>query len=255
MVIYLDLVLILNFTVDFMLILGTNRLCGFPAGIPRAAGAATLGAIYAAGAMLRCFRFLGSGFWRIVFLMLMGIVAFGLNKSAWKRTAIFLLLSMAMGGIALGLDKGGVSALILSALSVWLLSRLGFGGTVGGREYVSIMVTEGDRNVTVIALRDTGNTLRDPVTGEQILILGPDAAKKLLDLSTDDLRRPTETMLNRPGLRLIPYTAVGQPGGLLLAKRFANVKVGEREGRALVGFAPEEIGPGQVYQALAGGSI
>ena len=50
MKIYLDLVVILNFLVDFLLLLGTNRLSGFPASPLRAAAAAALGALLATAA-------------------------------------------------------------------------------------------------------------------------------------------------------------------------------------------------------------
>lgn len=257
MIVYLDLVLLLNFLVDFLLILGTNRLSGFPAGAKRAALGAGIGTVYACGCLLPRFRFLGSTFWLLTFLALMGAAAFGLNKSAWKRTGIFILLSMAMGGIALGLNKTDFSALLLAGLGVWALSRIGFGGRIGGKEYIPITITENGKTISVIALKDTGNSLRDPITGEQVLILGPEAAERLLDLPREELQHPMETMLRLPGrgLRLIPYSAVGQPGGMLIGKRFRNVKIGEHRGSALVAFAPEKIGAGQMYQALAGGNL
>ena len=257
MIVYLDLVLLLNFAVDLLLILGTNRLSGFQPGLLRGTMASVLGAMYAACCLLPRFSFLGSTFWRFVFLGLMGMIAFGLNRSAWKRTGIFVLLSMAMGGIALGMGKSDFSVVLLSALGVWVLSRIGFGGSVGGKEYIPITITQGDRTVSVIALKDTGNSLRDPITGEQVLILGPEAAERLLGLSSEQLSNPMETMIANTGsgLRLIPYNAVGQPGGMMLGKRFGDVKLGERRGSALVAFAPEKIGAGQVYQALAGGNI
>ena len=257
MIVYLDLVLLLNFAVDLLLILGTNRLSGFQPGLLRGTMASALGAMYAACCLLPRFSFLGSTFWRFVFLGLMGKIAFGLNRSAWKRTGIFVLLSMAMGGIALGMGKSDFSVVLLSALGVWVLSRIGFGGSVGGKEYIPITTTQGDRTVSVIALKDTGNSLRDPITGEQVLILGPEAAERLLGLSSEQLSNPMETMIANTGsgLRLIPYNAVGQPGGMMLGKRFGDAKLGERRGSALVAFAPEKIGAGQVYQALAGGNI
>lgn len=257
MTVYLDLVAALNFSVDLLLILGTNRLSGFPVGLSRGLWASGLGAVYAAVCMLPGFSFLGSTFWRLVFLGLMGMIAFGLNKSAWKRTGIFILLSMAMGGIALGMGKSNLPVLVLSAGAVWLLSRIGFGGSVGTKAYIPVTITEGDRRISVIALKDTGNSLRDPISGEQVLVLGPEAAERLLKLSSAELSRPMETLMERRerGLRLIPYNAVGQPGGMLLAKRFADVKIGEEHRCALVAFAPEKIGVGQVYQALAGGNI
>lgn len=257
MAVYLDLVILLNFLVDLLLLLGTNRLTGFPPGLKRAVPAALLGALYAGACMIPEVSFLGSTLWRAVFLGLMGCVAFGCNRGALKRTGIFVLLSMAMGGIAMGFGRSDFMMLLLSGMAVWCLCRVGFGKNVGGREYVPVAVTEGERSATVIALRDTGNALRDPITGEQVLVLGPEAARKLTGFTQEQLGRPLETMLANPkqGLRLIPYSAVGQPGSMLLAKRFQNVKVGDRRGSAIVAFAPERIGVGDVYQALTGGAF
>lgn len=256
MAVYLDLVMGLNFGVDFLLLLGSNRLSGFPPGYGRTAAAAALGAVYAGACLLPGFHFLGNTLWRLVFLGLMGVIAFGFHVSAWKRTGIFVLLSMALGGIAVGLDRGTLGQLLLGALGVWLLCRVGFGRRVGGREFVPITVIHGDRSASVVALKDTGNSLRDPVTGEQVLIFGPEAAGKLLQLTREQLLSPLQTLTENPGagLRLIPCSAVGNSGSMLLAKRFSSVRIGDRPTNALVAFAPERIGVGDVYQALAGGN-
>ena len=57
------------------------------------------------------------------------------------------------------------------------------------------------------------------------------------------------------GFRLVPYRSLGTDGGMLIAKRFTDVRIGQKRTRALVAFAPERIGQGDVYQALAGGAI
>lgn len=257
MTIYLDLVMALNFSVDLMLLLGTNRLSGFPSGWKRCVLAAVLGAVYSGACLLPGFRFLGNTLWRMVFLGLMGAIAFGLDPGALKRTGLFVLLSMAMGGIALGFGRSDVWMLLVSAAMVWLLCRVGFGKRAGGREFVQVVIPSDAGRVRLTALRDTGNTLTDPVTGGQVLIVGPDAAAELTGLTREQLTSPVQTMLGHPvaGLRLLPYSAVGQPGAMLLAKRFAGVKVDKREGSVLVAFAPERIGNGDVYQALTGGTV
>lgn len=255
MTVYLDLVMGLNFAVDFLLLLGTNSLAGFPPGVRRNLWASALGAVYGAGCLLPGMSFLGNSFWRLVFLALMGAVAFGLGKDAWKRTGIFILLSMALGGMALGLNQRGIPALLLAAAVVWWLSRMAFGNRIGGRQYVEVTVTEGERTASAVALRDTGNTLSDPITGEQVLILGPEAAKKLLGLEEAELLAPLEAMLSHPGkgYRLIPYRAVGRGGSMLLAKKFSQIRIGDVQRSGIVAFAPERIGVGQMYQALVGG--
>lgn len=249
MSVYLDLVMLLNFLVDLLLLLGTDRLSGFPVDGKRAALAAFLGAVYSGACLLPGFWFLSNTLWRLVSLGLMASVAFGWDKSAVKRGGIFILLSMALGGIALGFGEGSFPMLVLSAAGVWLLCRVGFGGTVG-QEYVPVEIFHDGRSMKLTALRDTGNTLRDPITGEPVLILGADAAMKLCGLTERQLRDPMDTMLTCPGFRMIPYRAVGQPAGMLLAKRFAQVKLGERRQSLLVAFAPEVIGRGSCFQAL-----
>lgn len=255
MTVYLDLVMVLNFLVDFLLLLGTNRLAGFPSGGWRCAGAALLGSIYSGACLLPGFRFLGNLLWRCVSLCLMGVAAFGCNAAALKRGGIFLLLSMSMGGIALSLGRGDMLSLILCALICLLLSLVSFGGQVGGREYVPLKIAYNGHCASFLALKDTGNSLKDPVTGEQVLIVSAEIASRLTGLTVQQLRHPLETLVVHPipGLRLIPYRSVGNAGGFLLAKRFADVTIGDRKQSTLVAFAAEGLGKGEIFQALTGG--
>ena len=253
MQIYLDLVIFLNFLVDFLLLLGTNRLTGFPPGWKQIVPAAGLGAAYAACCMLPGFRFLGGGIWLPVFLLLMAWIAFGWR--GWQRTAVFVLLSMALGGVAMGLGQVNLPALILSAAGIWMLCRVGFGGRLGQAEYVPVVISYQGKRLSLMALRDTGNTLRDPVTGESVLILSGDAACRLTGLSPEQLRHPIETMTQAPvpGLRLIPYCSVGNGSGMMLGLRLQDVQIGNRTTAPMVAFAPEGLGKNAAVQALTGG--
>ena len=255
MAVYLDLVMWLNFLVDFLLLLGTNRLSGFPAGVLRCAGAALVGAVYSGACLLPGFRFLGNLLWRCVSLGGMGLLAFGWNLSALKRCGIFLLLSMAMGGIALSLGRGDLVSLVLCAGLCLLLSWITFGGQVGGREYLPLKITYEGRSASLVALKDTGNTLRDPLTGEPVLVVSAQIASRLTGLTEAQLRQPLETLVTKPvpGLRLIPYRSVGNGGSFLLAKRFEDVTIGDRKQSTLVAFAWEGLGQGEISQALTGG--
>jgi stage II sporulation protein GA (sporulation sigma-E factor processing peptidase) len=253
--VYLDLVMVLNFLVDFLLLLGTNRLSGFPMGSLRCAGGALVGSVYSGACLRPGFRFLGNLLWRCVSLCLISMMAFGWNTGTLKRGGIFLLLSMAMGGIALSVCRGDVVSLVLCGGLCFLLSTVSFGGQVGGREYVPLKISYEGRDASLIALKDTGNSLRDPVTGEQVLIISAEVASRLTGLTQIQLQNPMETLMVPPmaGLRLIPYRSVGNAGGFLLAKRFADVTIGEKRQSALVAFASEGLGNGEIYQALTGG--
>ena len=257
MEVYLDLVVLLNFLVDFLLLLGTNRISGFPLGIGRCAYGALLGGVYSGACLLPGFHFLGNLLWRMVSLGLMGLAAFGFSRSSLKRTAVFLLLSMALGGLVLSLGRNDFGALTLAALMCFCLCRVCFGNTIGSREYVSLTLTYRGQCASLIALRDSGNTLRDPITGEQVLVVSGSVGQRLTGLTEHQLRHPLETLAQRPipGLRLIPYKAVGQTGGFLLGLRMEQVKVGQVVTDAVVAFAAEDFGRGEVYQALTGGAL
>lgn len=255
--IYVDLVAMLNFLVDFLLILGTNRLTGFPPDFGRSAVAAALGGIYGGACLLPGFSFLGNLLWRSTALCAIAVIAFGCNRSALHRSGVFVLLSMALGGIAAAMGQGSIWLLLLSAVFMWLLCRIGFRGSIGQRTYIPVTLNWEGRSMTVIALQDTGNTLHDPLTGEQVFVAGADVGIKLLGLTAHQLRHPIETVAAGavPGMRLIPYHTVGQPGGFLLAMRFPESKIGETVKHPLVAFAPDAIAAGEMYQMLTGGVI
>lgn len=254
--VYADVVMVLNFMVDFLLLMGTDRLAGFPAAPARAALGAVLGAMYSGMCLIPGFSFLGSWLWRVVFLALIAVIAFGANRSALHRGAVFVLLSMALGGIAMGFGTADLTALVLAAAGLWLLCRF-CAGRVGEQTYVPVTLHYGGKTMKLLALRDTGNTLRDPLTGEQVLVAGADVAEELVGLTQEQLRHPVETLAKGvlPGLRLVPYRAVGQPGGMLLALRFPDSAIGKNQGSPLVAFAPQVLGRGEAYRMLTGGAV
>ena len=256
MVVYLDLVMLINFLVDLMLLVAADRLCRFPIKLGRELVSAGLGAVYAGLCLLPGFRFLGNGFWRMVVLGLMGVIAFGWNPSALRRTAIFVFLSMALGGIALGLGNGGAVALLAAAGGICVMCFVGFRGGVATKEYICVRLTYQGKTRALIALHDTGNALTDPVTGQPVLVVGADVAKQMLGLSLAQLSSPIETMAEGKikGLRLIPYASVGNANGMLLAIRVDKLESEKGEMGTLVAFAPQILGAGE-FQALAGGVI
>lgn len=254
MVVYLDILLLLNFFVDFFLLLGTNRLAGFPPGIRRCICGAVLGAIYGISCLLPGFAFLGNTLWRTVSLLLMGGIAFGFRRNAIRRCVLFYLLSMALGGIALGLGAGNLWTLIGAAFGVAGLCIFGFRGYLG-KHFVPVELSYGGQKVTLTALQDTGNCLKDPLTGQPVLVIGPEVAQRLTGLTIDQIRDPANALTALRGLRLVPYRAVGKTGGMLLALRMENVKIGSFRGSRIVAFAPEGLGENGEYQALTGGNL
>lgn len=256
MTVYLDIVILLNFLVDILLLMGTNSLCGHPPNWKRSALAAAVGGLYGGACVLPGFYFLGNTLWRVVSLSLMAWIAFGVSLSAVRRAIVFVLLSMALGGAAVGLGGGGTGVLV-SAAGVFLMCFLGFRGKIGAAHYVPVELSYQGKMIRVTALHDTGNTLRDPVTGRPVLVVGADVAQQLLGITQQQLQSPVNAVTDArlSGLRLIPYRSVGQSAGLLLALCLQEVKIGSWKGSSLVAFAPDRLCVTGEYQALTGGIV
>ena len=256
MVVYLDLVVLLNFLVDGLLLIGANRLTGHPAGWRRCALGAVLGGVYAGVCMLPECSFLGNLLWRMVCLGAMAAIAYGWNLSALRRGMVFVLLSMALGGMAMGLGNGDFSSIVLSAVGVALLCGIGIRTPLGMKKYQPVELRWQDQKINLTALIDTGNVLQDPITGGSVLVVGKDVGCRL-GISRDAINDPVTTLAFNPipGARLIPYRAVGQPGGMMLMLRLDEVRLNGRIISPMVAFAPDEIGKNDGYQALAGGIV
>lgn len=251
---YLDVLMLLNFGVDFFLLIAANKLCGYPQNVTRFVYAALLGGVYGGLCILPGFGML-AGFWgRLLFLLLMSGIAFGFSKSAMRPTILFVFLTMALGGVAYGFGSRHFFTIIFSAVGVAALCFWGFRGRAGD-EYIPVRIRGKEGVLQFLALRDTGNTLTDPISGQQVLVASSSIGQQLLGITKEDLQDPVSTMEKIPGGRLIPYQSVGVEGGLLLARRFEDVMIGTRTGSCVVAFVPHQLGKGEPYDALTGGIV
>ena len=241
----------LSIAVDLLLLLAANCLCGYPSKIGRTLCAGILGGIYSVWCMIPDFAFLGSFWWRLIFLGLIGITAFGITLHAIRRITIFIFMSFALSGVMTGIEQGGYMDLLSAAGILVLLCFFGFRGRLGGSGYLPVELSYGDTHLQITALQDTGNTLRDPITGRQVLVIGADVAEKLVGLTPRQLKSPVESIGALPGLRLIPYRTVGE-NSFMLAIHLPKVKIGQWQGGTLVAFAPNCLSPEGAYQALTG---
>ena len=254
---YYLIVILINFSVNLLLLLAANRVSGFCVPVWRYLGAATLGGIYGGCCLLPGFAFLGNPFWRVVFLGLIGFAAFSCARRGFRRCAIFVLLSMALGGIVQGMGEEKLSSLFFGMVVLFWLCAFGFHGQMPGQEFVEVELFARGKQEKLLALRDTGNGLRDPVTGQNVLVADAQSAQTLLGLNRQQLSTPIETVAAGivPGLRLIPYRTVGQSAGMLVAIRLDRVRIGKWQGSTLVAFAPEGLGDDHTYRALTGGMV
>lgn len=277
-VVYLDRVFVLNGVVDYLLLLSAAWLCGLPMHRRRLLLWAGLGGLYAVGVFLPGAQLLGHPVLRV---MAGAGLALGAFRARLRPAGVFLLLSACLAGIVLALGSAfgaayGVAqrllvadiswqALILVSALFYLLLRVFMGQAArhGGGELLEVTIVIGGRKQTVTALHDTGNTLRDPVTGCPALVVEQGAAESLWPPEVAGVLAmkapPEEKMarLHRMGcpvrFTLLPFRAVGTAAGLLLAARSDYIEVGGRRWpRTPIALAEQPVSDGGRYHALWG---
>lgn len=246
---------VLGAVVNFLLLLGSLRMCGQAPCLWKLFAGAALCGIYYGVCACPGMSVAGGMFWHLLVLGVIGWWCCGVSRSAVRPTSFFLLLHLALEGVSSGLKEGGIWQLLLSVAGFFLLYLCTPGGASG--QFVPVELSYGGQRLSLTALTDTGNTLRDPLTGDPVMVVGAQIAKKLLGLTEQQLRTPSQTLCaaRLPGMRLIPYKTVDTNSGMLLAMMLKDVKIGNRKGSSLVAFAPGELGKDSGFQALVGGTV
>lgn len=281
MTVYLDTAFAVNGSVNYLLLLSAAYLAGAPLRRGRFLLAAALGGLYAAASFVPVLAFLRNAGMKAVLLAVMALTAFGARRQTVKLALLFAAISAALAGAAmlaaqlLRLDPlllpGGVfyplrarAILFLAALCCGLCHLILSRVTAHSGQLVPLTLRIGTRTVPLTALLDTGNTLKDPLTGESVLVVDGSIAAQLLPdagLSTASLADPAGLFASLSEqypfcrFRLIPYRAVGTVSGLLLAVRCeVSGKSGKPELK-LVAFSPTPVSQTGEFDALIGGCL
>ncbi|MBQ7566786.1 MAG: sigma-E processing peptidase SpoIIGA [Oscillospiraceae bacterium] len=271
MTVYGDVVFAVNAVPDFLLLLLGARLCGYPVRRWRAAVAAAVGGLYAVAVVLPVPPLMRTAWCRALCYLVMAAVAYGVRLRAIRPAFLTLLCGAAFAGVAYALAQifsaefvtlrgqvyypASARMLLILAGVFYLAAGLLAAGAArhGSRETVPLYIACGKNAVTVTALYDTGNTLRDPVSGQEVIVLDGGYGKELVGSTpTSDA---SAWVQSHPELkpRLVPYRAVGTDGGLLAAVP-CRVRIGrKKEQNALVALSPNGLSDGGGCGALIGG--
>ena len=244
---------VLYFLVEFLLIIVASRLLGEHKGIVRCLLGALVAGVFAALCLMPRTAFLAGYWWRLGRLILTGILAFGIRPPAWRQICLLGLLSLAMEGLVTALNAKGIWGFLAGVAWAFMGGYALFPRRKNA--LVPVELAHRGKRLRIMALRDTGNTLCDPVTGRPVLVVSARVAGELPGLTAEQLQNPVESMGSYPGLRLIPYRAVGRSQGMLLGMKVDMIRIDRNRGSGLVAFAPEGLEDAEGYEALTGGAI
>ncbi|MGI9951137.1 sigma-E processing peptidase SpoIIGA [Moorellaceae bacterium AZ2] len=252
-IIYLDIVLLINLLMDYVILWATARLSQTATSIWRLLGGAAWGALYS----LTIFYPAGEPWlWftaKILVSLLMLFLAF--YPVSWQKflqaVGYFYLVSFVMGGAVLGAlylaDSFTAPALAGGGIVIgnlpygWLAMAVGaalflvyWGSLFIKRNFwqsllrLPVVIGFNGKRLALKALVDTGNNLRDPFTGRPVIVAEYGALRPLLPPELQwELPVPKEPELEKlvaslagtpwaARIRVIPFHSLGREHGLLL---------------------------------------
>jgi stage II sporulation protein GA (sporulation sigma-E factor processing peptidase) len=278
-VIYADTLFLINFIIDYLLLLATAKICSVVTRRLRLAAAAALGGLYSVLVVIPATEFLANPFVKVAAGIAIALIAFIGQARIIRTTLVFFAVEAALGGAVMavsliggeGLIGGMLTPVNLRLLTIsfavcYVIITLVFRRTAGNKGgIVTLKLRSGDREVNIRALKDTGNSLTDPMTGRQVIVAGVTEVKtlfpnKIRDTVSDLHRKDAVKVLEELGsgdktmrFQLIPYSAVGVSGGMLLAFRPDEVVVDGRDRTGmLLALSPNSVSDNGTYGALLG---
>lgn len=228
MVIYAEYLFLENGVAGLMILLLTRRICGFPSSWPRLVLGSVLCGLYAFILFWEGLTWWLATLFKLIFSAAVVLLVFPSlrGKGILRALLVFYLVSFAMGGIVIAslyfFNSTGITARgafyigQITYIRVFLGMALAWGCIYAfscfirarlrkDRTEAKLRVTLGSRTVTMEGFVDTGNFLRDPISGRPVCVTTEKVIEKLA---------PEEAQFC-----IVPYRGVGKEGGLLAGIR------------------------------------
>ena len=267
-VIYLDILLLLNFYITYFLAVSVSCITHLRLRMRRRLLAAGVGALTSLAIFLPPLSFLPNLLLKLAASSVIVLAAFGFGgfKAFLRNTALFFLLNCLFAGVMLGLwlfvcpngmmYNNGVSyfdiplwlALAATAaayLTVRLIRRALDSKTALDKKYTVEIVTE-KGSVTLSAAADSGNKLTDFFTGLPVIFCDLNKCRHICPEGiVQRIEGKGADLDNIKGIRLIPCSTVS--GGTMAVcfkpdKIFIDDGILKKEVEALAGFTRTGLG-------------
>ncbi len=281
MVVYLDLIFILNSLSDALALYITARLSGLALRKSRLIVASLLGGLYGILCFLPFSFSLGSVGTQLLVAMLLVKLVFGKQKTVLRLFLLFYLISCTLGGamtvVSQHISEHGILNTVqfldwkvfflVGGMCYFVLSVVFRGSAKHALEgqLCRIGITRDDKKIMLDALYDTGNTLCDPYSGTPILTVWHKALDALWSKEERTILEQLEIRgsiwcaeklgeIASARFRLVPYRAVGVACAMLLTFQADRVCIDNEEyGGLTVALSPTPVSDGGGYTALWGG--
>ena len=292
MTIYLDVVLIENLCMNYIILFATGYLLKIKMNHIRLILSAILGGIYSILAYMEILEIYSNFALKIILSIVMVYMAYHAKnvKQLAKQLIFFYLTSFVFGGCAFALlyfikpqeilIRNGTYIGTYPLKIAILGGIVGFTITVIAFHFVKKKITKKDmycnitiyfeeKNVTATALLDTGNMLKDPITSMPVIVVEKEILKNILpEIILNNLNRiiggdvPKEVYEDEnleyiTKFRVIPFSSIGKTNGMLLGFKANKVEIKDEESietrnNVIVGIYENKLSKKNQYSALIG---
>lgn len=287
MTIYIDIVLIENLIMNFIILLATGIILKEKIKIIRLLSSSLIGAIYSVVSYMSILEIYSSMILKIILSIVIVYVAFNPQtiKKLWKDILIFYLTSFVFGGVAFALIyvvkpqdilmKNGLflgtyplKTIILGAIIAFAIILTAF--TVVKSKitkkdmFYEIEINLNGKKIETIAMLDTGNQLKDPLTNTPVIViehtllydcLPKEILNNLENLLGGEFDSIPEEYMSK--LKYIPFSSLGKQNGMLLGIKAESIKIKgkdkeEEKKNIIVGIYNKSFTKRGEYRALMG---
>ena len=248
MTVYLDIVLIENILMNYIILFATGFIQKNEMSQIRLIISSIFGGIYAIVSYLNIIPIYSNFFMKILLSIIMVYIAFNPQnyKKMLKTILLFYLTSFVMGGCALALlyiinpqninFENGVligtyplKVTIIAGIIGFIVIQIAF--RINKRQvkkkdmYCKLDVVINKKIAKIKAYVDTGNMLKEPITNIPVIIVEKEKIKNLINIDLDKIIGGDSQNINKIKFRIIPFNSIGKQNGMLIGIKPDFVKV------------------------------
>lgn len=287
MTIYLDIILLENIAMNYIILFTTGLIYKIKTKILQLIFSSLIGGIYAVLSFTSTFEIYQSLLLKIILSIAMIYIAFRPEKikTLFRQLMLFYLVSFVFGGTAFALlyfvkpqdilMRDGIligtypiKIALLGGMIGFIVIHLavkGIKNKINKKDmFCDVELKMEEKELNVKALIDTGNLLKEPITGFPVIIIENSELEKILPKQILD---NTEKIINGDvngiddkyitKMRVIPFTSIGKQNGMLLGIKVEQVIIKTEEDifrikDVIVGMYNTRLTKNGMYNAIIG---
>ena len=290
MTIYIDIVLIENIFMNYIILFATATINKTEIHLIRIFSASLLGGIYAIVAYISDLEFYKTLTLKLLLSIAIIYIAFKpiTMKKCLKQLLIFYLTSFTFGGTAFALLyfikpseifmqngiyigayplKVAILGGIVGFITIVIAFKIIKGKMTSKNMYCKIEIEIDGKKIESNAMIDTGNLLKEPISGNPVIIVENEILQNILP---NEILNNTQKIIEGntqeipidylSKLRVIPFTSLGMPNGMLLGIKANKITIYSEDDKIqteniIIGLYDKKLSKTGKYTSLIGISL